>query len=120
MQIDTPRQFFDQLAKQGRSAQLVNCAGSWEFVIEGAGSWRVEFDHGTVRVLEERAGDRPLQAGARVRMKSADFVRLARGDGHENVITSLLRGAVQVEGDIRVAQYIQNVLPVPTDWENAS
>ncbi len=119
MQIDTPRQYFDQLAKQGKSPHLVNAIGTCEFDIEGAGTWRVEFNRGNLSVAEKQPADRS-QAGAYLHMTKADFVRLARGEGHENGITALLRGALKVEGDIRIAQYVQAILPVPAEWESAS
>ena len=39
-------------------------------------------------------------------------MRLARGDGHENIMTALLRGAVhELHGDISFAQKVQALLP---------
>jgi hypothetical protein len=120
VEIDTPRQYFERLADHGHSPYLVNTAGTWEFDIEGHGSWRVEFEHGALRVVPPDPAREPPRAGARLRITGADFVRLARGDGHENVITALLRGALRVEGDLLTAQLIQAVLPVPTEWESAT
>lgn len=120
MQIDTPRQYFEQLARHGRNSYLGHVVRTWEFDIDSAGFWRVEFDHGDLRVVEGRGESLTSPAGARVHMTSDAFVRLARGEGHENVTTAVLRGALVVEGDVRAMQCMKAVLPVPAEWESAS
>jgi hypothetical protein len=111
--VRTPRDYFEAIRGLGHEPGLADAVGTWEIDVEGEGSWAVRVDHGKLSV-EALNGARRSDATVRVRMAAPDFVRLARGEAHENVITAVLRGAIHVEGDIRFAQKIQNILPLPT------
>lgn len=86
--------------------------GSCEFDVDGAGSWTVHIDHGALRVTE---GPDP-GATVRVRFDRNEFVRVARGDGHENLVTAVLRGEIlDFQGNLAFAQRLQCILPLPAD-----
>jgi hypothetical protein len=109
MLFDNPRACFQALAARGHDPYLAGTTGTWEFDLEGDGTWSIEVDDGRLSVTEGSTG-RPT---TRFRLHAADFVRLANGAEHENLLTSVLRGAMQVDGDIRFASRLQAVLPMP-------
>src|SRR4051812_25233403 len=108
MQLDTPKACLQALAARGRDPDLVGLSGVWELDLEGDAVWSVQLDDGRVVVREGPTG----RGATRLRMGAADFVRLATGTGHENLITSTLRGAVKVDGDVRFAAQLQTLLPL--------
>jgi hypothetical protein len=110
MQIDSPRAYFEAIAARKAEPRLHNAVGSWEIDIDGAGSWTIHVDHGALRVTE---GFDPAPT-VRARFDQAEFMRLARGDDHENLVTAMLRGEVLgYRGDIAFAQKLQAILPLP-------
>jgi hypothetical protein len=117
MPIDNAHAFFEAVAAHEREPRLSDATGTWEFDVEGAGTWTISTDHGVLRVdqgpLDAAAGRKPR---TRLRLKEDELVRLARGEGHENLLTALLRGALAVEGELAFAQRLQVILPVPEDW----
>jgi hypothetical protein len=115
MQLETPRECFDALARHGRDPDpyLQGWSGVWEFIIDDKQIWSVRLDDGRVSVSEGSTG----KALASIHIRESDFLRLARGEGHENVITTAVRGALRVEGDIRFAQRLQAVLPIRESLE---
>lgn len=123
MPIESARSFFEALAGRGQEPRLANVAGTWELDVEGAGTWTVDVDHGALRVTE---GKPPSSAGAggrraaRIRLGEGELLRLVRGDGHENLFTALVRGALVIEGELAFAQTMQAILPVPEEWSTGS
>jgi len=116
MQIENANQFFGALAARGREPRLGSATGTWEFDVDGVGTWTVKADQGTLSVAN---GQPPESPTARVHMSEAELVRLAAGDDHENPLTGLLRGAIQVDGDLAFAQRLLAFLPLPSDWKEA-
>ena len=72
-------------------------SGSYRFDVEGVGSWRVEVHDEIATVTESTA-----PADCVFRCNEADFVRIARGE--QNLVTAVLQGRVQAEGDYALAQ----------------
>ena len=108
MHIEKPADYFQAIAAHPWEPLLVHDVGTWQFEIDGAGTWSIAVDHGALRVAP---GPAPA-ATTRFRLSEPAFVRLARGDGHENIMTALLRGAVhELHGDISFAQKVQALLP---------
>jgi SCP-2 sterol transfer family len=116
MQIENASQFFGALAARGREPRLGNSAGSWQFEVDGAGTWTVKIDQGAVSVS---SGESPETPTASLAMSEAEFVHLANGESHENPLTGLLRGVIHVGGDIPFAQRLFAILPMPEDWKEA-
>jgi putative sterol carrier protein len=116
MQIENANQFFGALAARGREPRLGNASGTWQFDVDGAGTWTVKVDNGSLSVA---AGQPPDPPTARLMMSEAELVRLADGDAHENPLTGLMRGAVHVTGDLGFAQRLLSIMPLPEDWKEA-
>jgi putative sterol carrier protein len=84
--------------------RLKSVSGSYLFDVEGAGSWRLDVDHGRVAVGEATgSADCVIRAGAE------DFVRIMTGA--QNLVTAWMQGLVEVEGDPSLAQKLHGVLP---------
>lgn len=117
MQIDSPRAYFEALAKRKAEPRLHNAVGAWEFDIDNAGSWTIHVDHGALRVTE---GFDPAPT-VRVRFDQSEFMRLARGEEHENLVTAMLRGEILgFQGDVAFAQKMQTLIPLPEGEEEPS
>jgi putative sterol carrier protein len=116
MQIENAREFFGTLAAHSHEPRLVNASGSWQFDVDGAGTWTVKVDKGSLTVAEGTAPEGPT---ARLSMSEAELVRLADGEGHENPLSAMLRGAIHVYGDLAFAQRLLAIMPVPDDWKEA-
>lgn len=109
MTIDTPRAYFETIAARGREPRLEHDVGTWQIDVDGAGTWSIHVDHGALQVEE---GPDPTST-AQLRLGQAEFVRLARGDEHENLLTALLRGAIrELHGDLAFAQKLQAIMPL--------
>ncbi len=111
MAIEDARTYFNTIAARGREPKLEHVLGTWEIDIEGAGTWAIHVDDGVLMIFEGK----PSAPNARVHVAEEDLKRLSRGDEHENVITSALRGALRIEGDITFAQKLEAVLPLRED-----
>jgi len=116
MQIDNAGQFFGALAARGREPRLGNTTGTWQFDVDGAGTWTVKVDQGSLSVAQ---GEAPESPTARLELSEAELVRLANGEAHENPLTGLLRGVIHVGGDLAFAQKLFAILPAPDDWKEA-
>jgi len=112
--ISTAREYFDALRTVAPISRLRDAEGTWEFEIDGAGSWAVRVDHGRLEVVDGVVPD----PTARFRFTEPEFVRLATGEGHENLITAAIRGAMlDFDGDIRFAQKAQCFIPLAENFE---
>jgi hypothetical protein len=112
--IDSARKFFEALAARGREPRLGDARGTWEFDVQGVGTWTVSADQGALRVREGPEGSgKPT---TRLHLREDELLRVARGDGHENLFTAVLRGALSLEGELAFAQRLQTILPIPEDW----
>lgn len=112
MPIENARGFFEALAARGRDERLADAVGAWEFDIEDAGTWTVTVDHGALRVARGRGTTEAERRTTRIHLREDELVRLARGDGHDNVFSALIRGAVVVHGELAFAQRLQSILPL--------
>lgn len=119
MDLSTARACFEALAARGEEPGLKGVTGIWEFDIDDAPeaerAWFLRVDDGRLAVNDPAA--RTARADARIHMRESDFVRLACGVGRENIVTALLRGVLTIEGDVRFAQRLQLVLPIPDGQE---
>jgi hypothetical protein len=115
MQIESTRTFFEALAARKQEPRLANAVGTLELDVAGSGTWTVMVDRGAVRVAE---GPPPPDIGPRTRVhvREDELARLLRGEGHQNLFTALLRGALSIEGDLRVLQILQSIVPIPEEW----
>jgi hypothetical protein len=119
MAIDSAPAFFESLAACAHQPRLADAAGTWEFDIEGVGTWTVAVDHGVLSV-SDGASSGPAEgveeATTRLRLREDELLRLVRGDGHENLFMGVIRGAIVVEGGLAFAQRLQALFPRPDEW----
>ena len=109
MQFDTPAAYFNAVVARGREPRLVHDVGTWQIDVDDAGTWSIHVDHGALQVSQ---GPGPTPT-ARVRLSREEFMRLVRGDAHENIVTALLRGEIrELDGDLAFAQKINAILPL--------
>jgi hypothetical protein len=80
----------------------------WEFDIVDDGKWYLTVDHGALAVSQSPDGRTPT---ASMRTSSHDFLRMVRGEGHENLITAAMRGLMQFRGDILFAHHLRAFIP---------
>ncbi len=116
MHIASAREFFGVLASRGHDPRVVGCSGTWQFDVDGVGTWQLTVDHGAFTVEEGT----PRTPRAQLQITERALVRLANGDGHENVQSTLLRGSLRIGGDFAFAQKLSAFLPVPEEWRAAS
>ena len=118
MPVASARAFFDALAGRAHEPGLADAVGTWEFEIEGVGTWTVTVNHGALNVSSgapPQSGDATRPRWTRFRMREDELRRLVRGDGHENLFTGVIRGAIVVEGELAFAQRLQALLPLPDE-----
>lgn len=116
MEVDAVRAYFEALASEGRAPRLPDAVGTVRFDIDGAGSWAVRVEHGDLTVTNRPSGP----STCRLHMAASDFLRLARGDEGENLVTALLRGIIRAEGDFAFLSKLQAILPMPDAWRQRS
>jgi putative sterol carrier protein len=102
---DTAREFFEELAARtaGGAERTRGLTASYRFDVEGAGSWRVEVDDGTVAVAES---DGP--ADCVIAAPEDLFLRIVRGE--QSPMGAFLMGKVRVEGDVGLAMRLKDLL----------
>jgi hypothetical protein len=114
MPIASAREFFATLASRGHDPRLAATSGTWQFDLDGRGAWSVKVDHGAFSVAE---GLLPADRTACFRLSEEELVRLANGEGHENLLTALLRGVIHLNGELPFAQRLGGLVPLPAEWK---
>jgi putative sterol carrier protein len=102
---DAVREMFAVLANAESPAGplAARLEGTYRFDIEGAGSFHVRFAGGKAIVRESRD-----KADCLLTMAPEEFVGLAMGQ--LNLMTSLLQGRVQAEGNLALAEAMNSFL----------
>ena len=90
---DTARDFFSGLESRLDTEKLQGQTVSYRFDIDGAGSWRVGVNDGTLAVEEGRE-----DADCVISMKEEVFLRLLRGE--QNPASAFMLGRIKVNGDM--------------------
>lgn len=96
----------------------MDAVGTWQFEIEGVGTWTVAVDHGALTVTDvssSRPAEGVRESNTRLRLREDELLRLVRGDRHENLFMGVIRGAIVVEGELAFAQRLQTLLPLPDE-----
>jgi putative sterol carrier protein len=100
----TAKEFFDDLAARtsSGSARTRGLTASYRFDVEGAGSWRVEVDDGTVAVSESDGA-----ADCVIAVPEELFLRIVRGE--QSPMGAFLTGKIRVEGDVGLAMRLKDL-----------
>jgi putative sterol carrier protein len=102
---DSAREFFEDLTTRtaGGSERTRGLTASYRFDVDGAGSWRVEVDDGTVSVSESDAA-----ADCVIGAPEDLFLRIVRGQ--QSPMGAFLMGKIRVEGDAGLAMRLRDLL----------
>jgi putative sterol carrier protein len=93
-------------AARGFDERLADVEGSYRFDVDGAGSFRVEVDHGKITVREDRGRS---AADCVVACSEQDFLEIAGGE--RDLLTAFMQARVRIEGDWMLAVVLWRILP---------
>jgi putative sterol carrier protein len=112
---DATTEFFGALAARRHEPALAKATGTVRVdLMDGrrrTGGWLIAIDEGDVEVSRRRGG-----ADCVIRVEKGVFDGIV--SGRVNAIAAVLRGAAQVEGDLRLLVLFQRLFPGPPkdDW----
>ncbi|HEU6443655.1 MAG TPA: SCP2 sterol-binding domain-containing protein [Gaiellaceae bacterium] len=96
------REFFESLESRLDPSKTAGMTNSYVFEIDGAGTWKVDVDDGTVSVTEG-GGD----ADATISASEDTFQQIASGD--LNATTAYMTGKLKVRGDMGAAMKLSRL-----------
>jgi putative sterol carrier protein len=100
--VATAREFFEGLEGRVDPSKTAGMTNSYLFEIEGAGTWKVDVDDGSVKVTEGE-GD----ADATISASEETFEQIASGD--MNATTAYMTGKLKIKGDLGAAMKLQKL-----------
>jgi putative sterol carrier protein len=100
--MESAREFFESLESRLEPSKTAGMTNSFVFEIDGAGTWKVDVDDGTVKVAEG-AGD----ADATIAASEDTFTQIASGD--LNATTAYMTGKLKVRGDMGAAMKLSRL-----------
>jgi putative sterol carrier protein len=100
--MTTSREFFEGLEGRLDPAKTAGMTNSYVFEIDGAGTWRVDVDDGTVKVAEGGG-----EADATIAASEETFQQIASGD--LNATTAYMTGKLKVRGDMGAAMKLSRL-----------
>ena len=105
MAATSAREFFEDLAAgtESGSARTRGLTATYRFDVEGAGSWRVSVDDGSVSVSETDAA-----ADCVIAVPEELLLRIVRGA--QSPMGAFLMGKIRVEGDAALAMRLKDLL----------
>jgi putative sterol carrier protein len=98
----TAREFFESLEGRIDPSKTAGMTNSYVFEIDGAGTWKVDVQDGSVSVTEG-GGD----ADATISASEETFEQIASGD--MNATTAYMTGKLKVKGDMGAAMKLQKL-----------
>jgi putative sterol carrier protein len=98
----TAREFFESLEGRIDSSKTAGMTNSYVFEIDGAGTWKVDVQDGSVSVTEG-GGD----ADATISASEETFEQIASGD--MNATTAYMTGKLKIKGDMGAAMKLQKL-----------
>jgi putative sterol carrier protein len=98
----TVREFFESLESRIDPAKTAGMTNSYVFEIDGAGTWKVDVQDGSVSVAEG-GGD----ADATILASEDTFEQIASGD--LNATTAYMTGKLKIKGDMGAAMKLQKL-----------
>ena len=100
---ETVRGFFEDAERRIDPGRTAGRRASYRFDVDGAGSWRVEIDDGSVSV-SERGGEADCVVGA----SEETFLRIVNGE--QSPISAYMLGRVRVRGDTALLTGLRDLL----------
>jgi putative sterol carrier protein len=113
---DDVTRFFRELEQRGDDPVLTKTSGRVRFeLVDGRRTdrWTVTIDQGHLSAAHKGG-----PAECTVRADRAWFARLSRGE--ENAIAAVLRGAVELTGDVELLFAVERVFPGPTQRDRGA
>jgi putative sterol carrier protein len=98
----TAREFFEGLESRIDPSKTAGMTNSYVFEIDGAGTWKVDVQDGSVSVAE---GDG--DADATISASEETFEQIASGD--LNATTAYMTGKLKIKGDMGAAMKLQKL-----------
>jgi putative sterol carrier protein len=98
----TSREFFESLEGRIDPSKTAGMTNSYVFEIDGAGTWKVDVQDGSVSVTEG-GGD----ADATISASEETFEQIASGD--MNATTAYMTGKLKIKGDMGAAMKLQKL-----------
>jgi putative sterol carrier protein len=98
----TAREFFEGLESRIDPSKTAGMTNSYVFEIDGAGTWKVDVQDGSVSVTEG-GGD----ADATISASEDTFGQIASGD--LNATTAYMTGKLKIKGDMGAAMKLQKL-----------
>jgi putative sterol carrier protein len=98
----TAREFFEGLESRIDPSKTAGMTNSYVFEIDGAGTWKVDVQDGSVSVTEG-GGD----ADATISASEETFGQIASGD--LNATTAYMTGKLKIKGDMGAAMKLQKL-----------
>ena len=99
---ETVQEFFAQLPSRADSSKTAGMTNSYLFDIEGAGTWKVDVDDGTVTV-SEGGGD----ADVTIATSQETFQKIIAGE--QNPTSAYMTGKLKIKGDMGAALKLQKL-----------
>lgn len=93
----TLREYFAPGRGPHEAPALKGVTGTYRFDVEGQGSVRIEVRNGAFTIAESS-----VPADCVIRVDASDIPRIASGE--QNLITAMLQGRAQIQGDFALAQ----------------
>lgn len=99
---ETTQEFFANLASRADTSKTAGMTNSYVFDIEGAGTWKVDVDDGTVTVAEG-GGD----ADVTIATSQETFEQIIAGE--QNPTSAYMTGKLKLKGDMGAAMKLQKL-----------
>ncbi len=99
---DTVEEFFATLPSRADASKTAGMTNSYLFDIEGAGTWKVDVDDGSVSVAEG-GGDSDVTISA----SRETFEKIIAGE--QNPTSAYMTGKIKIKGDMGAAMKLQKL-----------
>ena len=96
------KEFFDGLESRVDPSKTAGMKNSYLFEIEGAGTWKVDVEDGTVKVTEGGG-----EADCTISTTEETFEKIASGE--QNPTSAYMTGKLKVKGDMGAAMKLQKL-----------
>jgi putative sterol carrier protein len=100
---ETVQEFFATLASRADTSKTAGMTNSYFFNIEGAGTWMVDVDDGSVTVSEGGDDD----ADVTIATSQETFEKIIAGE--QNPTSAYMTGKLKVKGDMGAAMKLQKL-----------